>query len=70
MTEFDREYMRERREDYYRDLRQTLDDEHRRGLNSDPFYGWTQREIDNYNASLNADDLNDVQDPGEQDQDA
>jgi len=62
--------MRERREEYYRDLRQTLDDENRRGLNSDPFYGWTQREIDNYNASLNADDLNDVQDPGEQDQDA
>jgi len=55
MTEFDREYMRERREDYYRDLRQTIDDEHRRGLNPDPFYGWTQREIDNYNASLEVD---------------
>ncbi len=55
MTEFDREYMAERRADHYRDLRKTMDDEHRRGLNADPFYGWTQREIDNYNASLNAD---------------
>jgi hypothetical protein len=66
MTEFDREYMAERRADYYRDLYQTLDDEHRRGLNNDPFYGWTQREIDNYNASLNA-DREDEQEPEEQD---
>jgi len=56
MTEFDKEYMAERRSDYYRDLHQTLDEENCRGLNNDPFYGWTQSEIENYKASLEADD--------------
>jgi len=55
MTEFDREYMTEICEEHYRELRQTIDNEHRRGLNSNPFYGWTQQEIDSYQASLNAD---------------
>ncbi len=55
MTEFDRAYMQERREEHYRELRETLDDEHRRGLNRNPYYGWTRTEIENYEASLNAD---------------
>lgn len=55
MTEFDRAYMQERREEHYRELRQTLDDEHRRGLNSNPYYGWTRAEIERHEASLNAD---------------
>jgi hypothetical protein len=55
MTEFDRAYMQERREEHYRELRQTLDDEHRRGLNRNPYYGWTRQEIEQHEASLNAD---------------
>ena len=55
MTEFDRAYMQERREEHYRELRQTLDDEHRRGLNRNPYYGWTRGEIGRHEASLNAD---------------
>ena len=55
MTEFDRQYVQEMRQEYYRDLRETLDREHRQGLNTNPYYGWTQQEIDNYEASLNAD---------------
>ena len=55
MTEFDREFLRELREDFRRDLYRTMDDEHRRGLNTNPNYGWTRAEIDHYEASLNAD---------------
>jgi hypothetical protein len=55
MTEFDRAYMQERREEHNRELRQTLDDEHRRGLNPNPHYHWTREEIERYEASLNAD---------------
>lgn len=55
MTEFDREFFRELREDHYRELRQTMDDEHRRGLNPTPYYGWTRQEIEHHEASLNAD---------------
>lgn len=55
MTELDREYLREIRADHYRELRETVDREHRKGLNTNPYYGWTQQEIDNYEASLNAD---------------
>jgi len=55
MTEFDREFFRELRDDFRRDLYRTMDDEHRRGLNTNPYYGWTEREIINHEASLNVD---------------
>ena len=55
MTEFDREFLRELRDDFRRDLYRTMDDEHRRGLNTNPHYGWTRQEIENYEASLNTD---------------
>jgi hypothetical protein len=55
MTEFDREYVKEMREEHYRELRETLDREHRQGLNNNPYYGWTQQEIDNYEASFEVD---------------
>ena len=55
MTEFDREFFRELREDFRRDLYRTMDDEHRRRLNPNPYYGWTREEIEHHEASLNAD---------------
>jgi len=55
MTEFDREYIREMQQEHRRDLRETLDREHRQGLNNNPYYGWNEREILNYEASFEVD---------------
>lgn len=50
LSEFDREFLRELRADFQRELSQTLDREHAKGLNSNPHYGMTQGEIDNERA--------------------
>lgn len=55
LSEFDKEFLRELRADFQRDLYETLDREHAKGLNTNPHYGMTQWEIDQERASLECD---------------
>jgi hypothetical protein len=55
MTQADKEYLAETRRDHDNDLARTLEKEARRGLNKNPDFGKTQREIDNDRASLECD---------------
>jgi hypothetical protein len=55
LSKFDQEFLRELRADFQRDLHETLDKEHAKGLNTNPHYGMTQREIDHELASLDYD---------------
>lgn len=46
LSQSDREFLRELRQDFQRDLYETMDREALAGLNTNPYYGMTQREID------------------------
>ena len=52
MNDTDREYIAERNREYRRDITETLPREHARGLNSNPHFGMTQREIDHERAVM------------------
>jgi hypothetical protein len=55
LSEFDKEFLQELRRDFQNDLYARVEQEHAKGLHSDPHYGMTQREIDMERASLECD---------------